>query len=583
MGFIAPRSPDFDISEWRTRPLLRRIHPLVVDWVENGFGSPYSVYLLYIVKMLAYAFGAIAIAATTPGLGTISDFGSWWTEPIFYQKVVVFTLLFEVLGFGCASGPLTFRFLPPVGAFMYWLRPGTMRLPPWPARVPLTAGTRRSLVDVVLYLGVIAAAVWLLVSPGAEPIPGVSDVGMIDPMRLIPLVVLLPVLGLRDKTIFLAARAEQYWVPLLIFFFPFGDMLIGLKLLMVAIWWGAATSKLNRHFPFVVSVMITNSPLQRVKWFKRKLFKNFPTDIRPSRVVATLAHTGTVIEYSVPLVLLFSHGGWPTTIALAIMVIFHLHIISTFPLGVPLEWNVYVIFGALFLFGHYAEISVLDLGSPLLGAILLVCLVAGPAIGNTKPHLASFLASMRYYAGNWATSMWAFRKGSEAKIDEHVVKSSRLQKTQLTTLYGEEMAELLMQKAVVFRSMHHHGRALLGLLPRAVEDDLGDYDIREGEFVAGTVLGWNFGEGHLHDDRFVAALQQRCGFAPGEVRVVFLESQPIQTQRQRYKILDAALGVIEEGWVSVKDMCDRQPWLDDDGGIPAHVTWRRDLRRDATV
>ncbi|MPY82992.1 MAG: DUF3556 domain-containing protein [Actinophytocola sp.] len=583
MGFIAPRSPDFDISEWRTRPLLRRIHPLVVDWVENGFGSPYSVYLLYIVKMLAYAFGAIAIAATTPGLGTISDFGSWWTEPIFYQKVVVFTLLFEVLGFGCASGPLTFRFLPPVGAFMYWLRPGTMRLPPWPGRVPLTAGTRRSLVDVVLYLGVIAAAVWLLVSPGAEPIPGVSDVGMIDPMRLIPLVVLLPVLGLRDKTIFLAARAEQYWVPLLIFFFPFGDMLIGLKLLMVAIWWGAATSKLNRHFPFVVSVMITNSPLQRVKWFKRKLFKNFPTDIRPSRVVATLAHTGTVIEYSVPLVLLFSHGGWPTTIALAIMVIFHLHIISTFPLGVPLEWNVYVIFGALFLFGHYAEISVLDLGSPLLGAILLVCLVAGPAIGNTKPHLASFLVSMRYYAGNWATSMWAFRKGSEAKIDEHVVKSSRLQKTQLTTLYGEEMAELLMQKAVVFRSMHHHGRALLGLLPRAVEDDLGDYDIREGEFVAGTVLGWNFGEGHLHDDRFVAALQQRCGFAPGEVRVVFLESQPIQTQRQRYKIIDAALGVIEEGWVSVKDMCDRQPWLDDDGGIPAHVTWRRDLRRDATV
>lgn len=583
MGFIAPRTPDFDISEWRTRPLLRRIHPLVVDWAENGFGSPYSVYLLYIVKMLAYAFGAVAIAATTPGLGTIADFGSWWTEPIFYQKVVVFTLLFEVLGFGCASGPLTFRFLPPVGAFMYWLRPGTMRLPPWPGRVPLTAGTRRSLVDVVLYLGVIAAGVWLLASPGAEPIPGVSDVGMIDPMRLIPLVVLLPVLGLRDKTIFLAARAEQYWVPLLIFFFPFGDMLIGLKLLMVAIWWGAATSKLNRHFPFVVSVMITNSPLQRVKWFKRKLFKNFPTDIRPSRVVATLAHTGTVIEYSVPLVLLFSHGGWPTTIALAIMVIFHLHIISTFPLGVPLEWNVYVIFGALFLFGHYAEISVLDLSSPLLGAILLVCLVAGPAIGNTKPHLASFLVSMRYYAGNWATSMWAFRKGSEVKIDEHVVKSSRLQKTQLTTLYGEEMAELLMQKAVVFRSMHHHGRALLGLLPRAVDDDLGDYDIREGEFVAGTVLGWNFGEGHLHDDRFVAALQQRCGFAPGEVRVVFLESQPIQTQRQRYKIIDAALGVIEEGWVSVKDMCDRQPWLDDDGSIPAHVTWRRDARRDATV
>ncbi len=589
MGFIAPRTPDFDISEWRQRPLLRRIRPLVVDWVENGFGSPYSVYLLYIVKMVAYAFGAVAVAAATPGLGSISDFGSWWTEPIFYQKVIVYTLLFEVLGFGCASGPLTFRFVPPVGAFLYWLRPGTVRLPPWPDKVPFTAGTRRSWVDVALYAGVIAAGVWLLVSPGAEPIPGVSEIGMIDPVRLIPLVVLLPLIGLRDKAIFLAARAEQYWVPLLIFFFPFGDMMIGLKLLMVAIWWGAATSKLNRHFPFVVSAMITNSPLQRVKWFKRKLFKNFPQDIRPSKLAAVVAHTGTVIEYTVPLVLLFSHGGWTTTIALAIMVIFHLHIISTFPLGVPLEWNVYVIFGALFLFGHYAEISVFDLSSPLLGAILLVALVAGPAIGNAKPHLLSFLVSMRYYAGNWPTSMWAFRKGSEAKIDECITKSSKLQKTQLTTLYGEEMAELLVQKALVFRSMHHHGRALLGLLPRAVEGDLNDYDVREGEFVAGTVLGWNFGDGHLHDERLVAALQERCGFAPGEVRVVFLESQPIQTQQQHYKIIDAALGVIEEGWVSVKDMCDRQPWLDDDGRIPTHVTWRHsaphglEQRRDAAL
>lgn len=577
MGFLAPRQPEFDIAEWRQRPLSQRIRPLVLDWAENGFGSPYAVYLLYVVKMAAYAFGAVAITAATPGLGSVSDFGSWWTEPIFYQKVVVWTLLFEVLGFGCASGPLTFRFLPPVGAFLYWLRPGTVRLPPWPGKVPLTAGTRRGVVDVVLYVGVIASAVWLLASPGAEPIPGVSEIGTIDPLRLVPLVVLVPLVGLRDKTIFLAARAEQYWVPLLIFFFPFGDMLIGLKLLMVAIWWGAATSKLNRHFPFVVSVMITNSPLQRVKALKRAMFTNFPHDLRPSRWAAIAAHTGTVIEFTVPLVLLFSQGGLPTTLALAIMVIFHLHIISTFPLGVPLEWNIYVIFGALFLFGHYAEASVFDLSSPLLGAILLVCLVGGPALGNTKPHLVSFLVSMRYYAGNWATSVWAFRKGSEAKIDQCITKSSRLQKTQLEKLYGEEMAELLMQKAVVFRSMHSHGRALLGLLPTAVDGDLNDYDIREGEFVAGTVLGWNFGEGHLHDERFVEAIQQRCSFAPGEVRMVFLESQPIQAQRQHYRIVDAALGVLEEGWVSVKDMCDRQPWLDlDDPSIPRQVTWRRE-------
>ncbi|MPY97624.1 MAG: DUF3556 domain-containing protein [Actinophytocola sp.] len=575
MGLIAPRAPEFEISEWRQRPLLQRIKPLAIEWAQDGFGSPVSVYVVYIVKMAAYVVGGLAaIAATTPGLGSWTEFGSWWTEPIVYQKVIVFTLLFEVLGFGCASGPLTFRFLPPVGAFLYWLRPNTVRLPPWPGTVPFTAGTRRSIVDVVLYAAVIAAGVWLLMAPGSGTAPG-SELGLIEPSRLIPLVVLLPLLGLRDKTIFLAARAEQYWVPLLIFFFPFGDMIIGLKLLMVAIWWGAATSKLNRHFPFVVSVMISNSPLQRVKWIKRKLFKRYPDDIRPSKLAATAAHTGTVIEYSIPLLLLLSDGGITTTIGLIIMVIFHLHIISTFPLGVPLEWNIYVIFGALFLFGHHAEVSVFDLSSPLLGAILLVCLVLMPALGNAKPHLMSFLPSMRYYAGNWATSMWAFRKGSEAKIDECITKSSKLQKTQLTTLYGEEMAELLMQKAVVFRSLHHHGRALLGLLPRTV-DDVEAYDVREGEFVAGTVLGWNFGEGHLHHEQLIEAMQERCHFEPGEVRVIVLESQPIHRQRQHYRIVDAATGVIEEGYVRVADMVARQPWLGDDPTIPVQVTARHD-------
>ena len=77
-----------------------------------------------------------------------------------------------------------------------------------------------------------------------------------------PLVVLLPLLGLRDKTIFLAARAEHYWVTTLVFFLPFVDMVLAAKLIMLALWWGAATSKLNKHFPFVVATMLSNAPLR---------------------------------------------------------------------------------------------------------------------------------------------------------------------------------------------------------------------------------------------------------------------------------------------------------------------------------
>ena len=35
------------------------------------------------------------------------------------------------------------------------------------------------------------------------------------------------------------------------------------------------------------------------------------------------------------------------------MVLFHLHILSTFPMGVPMEWNVFMIFSTLFLFGAH--------------------------------------------------------------------------------------------------------------------------------------------------------------------------------------------------------------------------------------
>ncbi len=39
--------------------------------------------------------------------------------------------------------------------------------------------------------------------------------------------------------------------------------------------------------------------------------------------------------------------------------------------------------------------------------------------------------------------------------------------------------------------------------------------MREGEFVCNAILGWNFGDGHLHDERLVAAVQRRLNLATG--------------------------------------------------------------------
>lgn len=575
MGFLAPTLPDFDLEEWRAKSHHEKIKPLAQDWALNGFGTPYAVYLLYVVKLVGYVLGAMAVVATTEGIGGIGDYRDWWTELVVYEKIVVWTLVYEILGLGCGSMPLTFRFLPPIGGPLYWLRPGTMRLAPWPTKVPFTAGTTRTAVDILLYVGVIASGVVLLL---ADPVTSGDHEGLLPPALIVPLLVCLGLLGLRDKAPFLAARPEQYAVILVVFLFPVTNTIFALKLVMLAIWWGAATSKLNKHFPFVVAVMISNTPWQRSKTLKRLLWKDYPNDLRPSKLAAAAAHGGTVIEFTVPLALLLSSGGLGTTVALTIMVIFHVHITSTFPLGVPLEWNLFVIFSALFLFGNYAEVGPGTFDSPLLGLLLAALLVGLPVIGNLRPHLLSFLPAMRYYAGNWATSTWLFKKdGTEQVVQDKVVKSAPLVINQLTTLYGPELAELMLYKGLAWRALHHHGRALTGLMPRAV-DDLEEYQVREGEFVAGALLGWNFGEGHLHNAQLLAAVQERCSLAPGQLRVITLESQPMLDRRQRYQILDAATGLIEEGYVNVDDMVDRQPWLDpDDRTIPVDVLQSAEL------
>jgi len=562
MGFIQPSPPTVDMEEWKELPHLARLKPLVQDWGVNGFGTPYVVYLLYIVKLVVYSLGALLVISTTPGLGGLGNFGEWWTEPIVWQKLAVWTLLWEIIGLGCGSMPLTFRFSPMIGGILYWLRPGTVRLPPWPDKVPLTNGTSRTVFDVALYVGVLVSGFFLLLGDGQE-VAGLAA-GRLDPAEIAVLLGLLGVLGLRDKVSFLGARVEVYGFLLVVFLFPIDNLIVASQIVLFCIWWGAAGSKLNRHFPFVVSVMISNTPWNKSRTQKKKLWKDHPEDMRPSSVSAAAAHLGTVMEFTLPLLLLVTSGGFVASLAVIGMIIFHIHITSTFPLAVPLEWNLFMIFGILFLFAENGGVPFSTLDDPLLIALLLLIGVAVPVLGNFRPDLVSFLPSMRYYAGNWATTQWLFRKDSEAeeKLDETIKKAAPVVVRQLTEFYDDrDLAELMLASGLGFRSMHSHGRALNGLIHRAV-DDLSEYHVREGELVSGVVNGWNFGDGHFHSEQLLEAVQERCGFEPGELRVVAIESQPAHVQRQHYRILDAATGLVEEGYVNVSDMVEQLPWLD---------------------
>src|SRR4029079_320914 len=189
--------------------------------------------------------------------------------------------------------------------------------------------------------------------------------------------------------------------------------------------------------------------------------RDFPQDLRPSERAVGLAHAGgTFVELVTPLILLFSHNHTATTAAAALMSCFHAFIISTFPLAVPLEWNVLFMYIAAFLFLGYPNESGFGLENmdPVLLAVTVVGLLFFPVLGNLRPDLVSFLPSMRQYAGNWASAMWAFAPGAEARLDEPLVKGAPMQKQQLTDIYGAEVAEVVLQQPLGWRGRHKQRR-----------------------------------------------------------------------------------------------------------------------------
>lgn len=570
MGFTTPVFPDVDPDEFLALPLLERIRILTLKWVDFGYGVPRMVHVIYVVKLVVvYAIGGVAIATVTSGLPAFWHVAQWWDQPIVYQKLVVWTVLLELLGLAGSWGPLAGKTKPMTGGYRFWAKPNTIRLRPW-RRVPFTGGNRRTWFDVVAYVLFVVSLVVPLVSPPTD--------GLIAPALLVAPIVLMVLIGLRDKTIFLAARGEQY-LPALLFFavLPLDDMIVALKLLIVTVWFWAGVSKFGVHFSHVIPPMVSNSPTMPVTWVKRAHYRDFPDDLRPSHLATFMAHgPGTVVEIISPLVLLFSPWPWLTAIAVAIMVCFHLFIISTFPMAVPLEWNALFAYAVIFLFlgfPNWEGYALWDISSPWLAIVLLVGLCFFPVLGNLRPDLVSFLPAMRQYAGNWASALWAFAPGAEEKLNRVTRSCGNTVDQMIAFGYDPPFAEIFVQQIVAWRSMHSQGRGLLSVLGKNLPD-LDSRTVREGEGVCNSLIGFNFGDGHLHDDDLVAAMQEEAHFAPGECVIVWVESQPIHRMVQQYKVIDAALGVVERGTWDVRDLVVAQPWLPD-GPIPLNVTWTR--------
>jgi len=543
---LPPYSPERLLSA----PFPERVRLVCRSWAAQVSPNPPIVLILYWAKyLLLFAGGWTFWVSFSAGYPGFSKVGAWAFSNVAFQKAIAWAIFYELCGFGCGMGPMNARFNPPIGGLLHFLRPGTTKLPLFPG-APLVGGIRRTWLDVGLYAANQLLLLRALVAPE------------VTPALLAPSMVLLPLMGISDKTLFLAARGEHYWVALTcLVVAAAGDLWISAcKWVWCAVWFWAATSKLNAHLPSVIMVMMNNGPFFP-KALKKKLFVSYPDDLRPSRFAVWMAHMGTATEYLIPLVLLFSSGSpLVTGLMLAAMTSFHAFIALNNPSGMPVDWNILMVYGGFFLFGAHPEASVLALGSmPLLCLFLFFWLFALPCIGNFLPSRVSFLLSMRYYAGNWAYNIWLIKKGSEGKLSK-LVKAAGTMREQLTRMLDDPTAvDVAIALSMAHRFIHFEGRPLLEAIPKAV-GDIDDYEWFDGEVLGGMILGWNFGDGHLNGMQLLEAVQVQCGFEPGEVRVVMVESQPLFDATMEWKVVDAASGVIASGVTHLDDFRESPPW-----------------------
>ena len=515
-------------------------------YVRQGIGLPLAAYVFHAVKLCLFVLGWMFFCSFTPGLGSPWHFGAWCFKGIAFQKAFIWACLVEVLGCGCMSGPLGFHIWPPFTAFLHFLRPGTIKLAPFP-NLPLFGGTTRTWFDVILYGAFVASLLRALVA---------VEIGA---AQLVPIVVLLPLCGLSDKTILLAARVEHHFAMIVCFLLA-GNWIAGCKAVQLAIWFWAGVSKLTVAFGYVIPVMTVNNPLVRSASLRQRMFVSYPDDLRPSRLGKTMAHAGTFLELAAPLTLLFvTHSGSLLVVGMILVLMLHGFIIGNMPAGAVFEWNLVSLYAAFFLFAGHPEVTVLDIGSTPLALYLVVGLILLPLLGNLVPARVSFLVAMRYYAGNWAWNAWLFRGDSYKKLAK-IKRASPLFREQLERFAPEEAANM-DSRGMVFRSLHLQGRTLGLLLPKAISGrPFQEYNYVDGENVAGSVLGWNFGEGHLCDQRLLQCVQEHCNFEDGEVRAITVESQPLFGSTLHWRIVDAKRGVLEEGDVQLDELARRAPW-----------------------
>ena len=130
---------------------------------------------------------------------------------------------------------------------------------------------------------------------------------------------------------------------------------------------------------------------------------------------------------------------------------------------------------------------------------------------------------------------------------------------------SEEQANCAVNFALIANCNGHHDVLtrlnISGFGVRDVPvDNIEDWEWQEGEVLGGTLLGWNFGDGHLNGEQLLRAIQPICEFEEGDVRLISVESQPLFGPTMHWRVYCPVRGKVAEGKTKMADYEDHAPW-----------------------
>ena len=139
--------PPYDPQRMLAAPFPERVRLVCRTWASQVHPKPMIVMAMYWAKYLVLFIGGwaffVLLRRRLSGLPLAGRVGVHGRPRS--RRRSLWSIFYELAGFGCGWGPMNGRFKPPFGGFLHFLRPGTTKLPLVPGRCPLLGGITRTL------------------------------------------------------------------------------------------------------------------------------------------------------------------------------------------------------------------------------------------------------------------------------------------------------------------------------------------------------------------------------------------------------------------------------------------------------